>query len=166
MNDWLRDLIARHRSAGVLVDTNILLLWFVGLFDPAQIPKFKRTAKFTPEDYGLLHEFLDRFVRIVTTPNILTETCNLAGQLPDWAKDRCAPLLTRRITAMDETYVESGVAAQSEEFPRFGLTDSGIIGLARGKFLVLTDDFKLSTFLARSGCDVINFNHLRPQAWS
>jgi hypothetical protein len=25
---------------------------------------------------------------------------------------------------------------------------------------------KLSTFLASSGCDVLNFNHLRPQAWS
>lgn len=132
MNEHIVELVRRHRAKGVLVDTNILLLLFVGLFDPAQIPKFKRTAQFAPEDYGLLHEFLDCFVRIVTTPNILTEACNLAGQLPDWAKDRCAPLLTGRICAMDEKYVESG----------------------------------LSTLLARSGCDVINFNHLRPQAWS
>jgi len=41
------------------------------------------------------------------------------------------------------------------------LTDSSILLAARNGFLILTDDFPLSNFLASEGLDVINFNHLR-----
>jgi hypothetical protein len=74
--------LARYRTAGVLVDTNLLLVYFVGAFDPALIPKFKRTRMYTLEDHPLLVRVLGFFEKVVTTPHILTEVSNLAGQLP------------------------------------------------------------------------------------
>lgn len=42
---------ARYRQKGILVDTNILLLWFVGAVNRDRISQFKRTQKFSPEDF-------------------------------------------------------------------------------------------------------------------
>ncbi len=50
---------------------------------------------------------------------------------------------------------------KSPAFPKFGLTDTGIVHSARGRFLVLTDDFRLAGYLQRQGIDVVNFNYLR-----
>ena len=41
MTDPLPTLMQRYRSRGVLVDTNILLLYFVGKFKREQVPNFK-----------------------------------------------------------------------------------------------------------------------------
>lgn len=55
--------------------------------------------------------------------------------------------------------------AQMQEFVKFGLTDTGIIHLTKGKYLVLTDDFRLSQYLQSAGVDVVNFNHIRTTYW-
>ena len=81
MTDPLLALMQRYHSRGVLVDTNILLLYFVGKFKREQVPNFKRTAQFTPEDFDLLFRLLSRFDHIVTTPNVLSEVSNLSAQL-------------------------------------------------------------------------------------
>ncbi len=47
----------------------------------------------------------------------------------------------------------------------YGLTDSGIISLVKGKYLALSDDFPLVGYLQSKDIDAINFNHLRPSNW-
>ncbi len=79
MSDHVLQLVERYRSRGVLVDSNVLLLYFVGAYQRQLVPRFKRTAQFTVEDYDLLVHFLSNFRRIVTTPNILTEVNGLLG---------------------------------------------------------------------------------------
>ena len=73
MTDHILYLIQKYHSRGVLVDTNILLLRFVGDFDRDLIPRFKRTAQFVVEDYDLLKRLLVRFNSTITTPHILAE---------------------------------------------------------------------------------------------
>jgi hypothetical protein len=51
------------------------------------------------------------------------------------------------------------------EFVRFGLTDASIAGVARNRYLVLTDDFRLSNFLRSERQDVVNFNHILQSSW-
>ena len=166
MTDPILDLVQRYRSRGVLVDTNILLLHFVGGFNREQIPRFKRTQQFTVEDYDLLARLLAHFDSVITTPNILSEVNSLSGQLGEPVKTRYFQEFARGIGTLDEQYVESQTAAGLDEFPKLGLTDSGIMHLAKNKYLVLTDDFKLAQFLENAGIDVLNFNHIRPLAWT
>jgi hypothetical protein len=81
MSEIINQLIVRYKQAGIMVDTNILLLYFVGAFDPNLIPRFKRTLQFAVEDHATLIRILRLFDKVVTTPNILTEVNRLSGQL-------------------------------------------------------------------------------------
>ncbi|HEY8751116.1 MAG TPA: PIN domain-containing protein [Tepidisphaeraceae bacterium] len=157
------DLIAKHRSRGILIDTNILLLYMVGLVEPAIVAnrRFKRTETFSLEDFEMLEGILEGFRVVVTTPSILTETSNLLGQLAEPARSKVFEALGRSIAVMKERYVAADRLQRESIFIRFGLTDSSILLAARNGFLILTDDFPLSNFLASEGLDVINFNHLR-----
>ena len=166
MNDWLAELIARHSRQGVLVDANMMLLWFVGAFDRALIAKFKRTDTYTGEDFDLLVAFLSRFSRILTTPNILTEVSNLSSQLTGRMKLDYFGQFRERLELVEERYLPSSSIADRNEFARFGLTDSGIVELAETGVLVATDDFSLASLLESRGFDVLNFNHIRPYNWT
>ena len=160
-------LIERYQSKGILVDSNLLLLYFVGLHDSTMIQRFKRTKVYAPKDFVLLGRFLEKFQRIVTTPNIMSEVSNLAGQMGSPAKEEFFLAFAEKIDIpgnddkLDERYVASREASRIEAFVKVGLTDSAIIHLAKDRFLVLTDDFRLAGMLGHLSIDVINFNHLR-----
>ncbi len=51
------------------------------------------------------------------------------------------------------------------QFAKFGLTDAAIAEIAAKKYLVLTDDFRLSQSLQAAGIDALNFNHVRDAYW-
>lgn len=163
--DEIERLLRAYRSKGVLVDTNLLLLYFVGLYDRTRIPKFKRTASFSDQDFELLARLLALFQRVVTTPNVLTEVNSLSNQLPEHIKNDYYRAFSRIVTILDEYYVPSATAASIAGFPRFGLTDSAIKELAHDRYLVLSDDLKLTVHLQENGIDAINFNHLRTSNW-
>jgi hypothetical protein len=153
--------LARYRTAGILVDTNLLLLYFVGAFAPELIPKFKRTMMYTPEDHSLLVRVLGFFEKVVTTPHILTEVSNLAGQLPNHLKSGVFEKFATGITLLDEQLAPATEISKQAAFTRFGMADSAVRHHAKGRFLVLTDDFRLSQYLQHENVDVFNFNHIR-----
>jgi len=76
MTDVLQ-LIHKHRGRGLLVETNLLLLYLIGRTNQNQISKFKRTQVFTIEDFDLLGRFMGKFKTLITTPHVLTELSNL-----------------------------------------------------------------------------------------
>jgi rRNA-processing protein FCF1 len=162
MDQYVDDLVQRYRSRGVLIDTNILLLFFVGCFDRWLITRFKRTVNYSVEDYDILTRFVGRFDRMVTTPNILAEVNSLSGQMAEPTRTNYLRHFSKGIGLIAEEYVVSADAARLNCFPKIGLTDSGIMHLVRGNYLVLTDDSGLHGFLAKEGIDALNFNHLRP----
>jgi hypothetical protein len=152
---------AAYHNRGLLIDSNLLLLFFVGLHDRKWIEKFKRTAQFTVEDFELLVAFIGRFKEIVTTPSILTEVSNLLGQLPDRLKYSFRQHFAYGLKSLHEHYAPSRELGNEKGFPKFGLADMAILQAASGKYLVLTDDFPLAQYLETQKIDVINFNHLR-----
>lgn len=167
MKEVIRSLFEGYRQKGILIDTNILLLWFVGTVNRERIAKFKRTEQFLPEDYDLLVQILSYFSKIITTPNILTEVNSLANQLGEPERSQCFAIFAQGVaTKLDEFYIESQTAVSEEKFTKFGLTDCGILNLASNRYLVLTDDLKLANYLQKSGVDTINFNHIRVYGWS
>ncbi len=161
MSEYLERLIAKYRLRGLLVDTNLLMLYFVGEFVPDQISKLRRTRKFGFADYALVKTFMERFEVKVTTPNILTEVSNLLGNdIPYGLRNSFFQQLQSSFGLLDEPYLTSKAGAASTSFAHFGLTDSVIAEIARGRYLVLTDDFPLANYLGSINADVINFNHL------
>lgn len=168
MKDVITLMISRYRQKGILIDTNILLLFLIGTVNKDRITKFNRTQQFIPEDYELLLDFMAKFQKLITTPNILTEVNSLANQLGEPERSQCFAIFarfTQNVELLNEHYIKSLDAVSTDKFIKFGLTDSGILTLAKGKYLVLTDDLKLANYLRTVEIDVINFNNIRVFNW-
>jgi rRNA-processing protein FCF1 len=153
-----------YSSLGVVIDSNLLLLLFLGSYDRRQIATNNRLANFSDDDYDLLILVLERFKRIVTTPNILTEVSNLSNAIPERDRDAYFAMFATRLTLLDEQHVVSSTALTTQ-WAKFGLTDAVIAAIAKNRYLVLTDDFRLSQSLQFDGIDTLNFNHLRETYW-
>jgi len=165
-NEYIGSLFVRYKGRGILIDANLLLLYFVGMYDPRMILSFKRTRVFVPEDFDLLLRFFSYFGKVVTTPNILTEVNGFSNHLPENIKPQYYSEFGKQISVLEEEYTASAKICSLDHFSKFGLTDSGIIDLVRGKYLVLTQDFKLANYLQNAGIDAINFNHIRTLNWN
>lgn len=76
----LLSLVSKHRERGILIDTNVLLLYLFGKFLPAAVGQ-KRLSRYSLEDADLILQFVGRFVYILTTQHVLAETSNLARQI-------------------------------------------------------------------------------------
>jgi rRNA-processing protein FCF1 len=165
MIEDIKNIFARYQQAGILIDTNILLLYVVGLVNKQRISAFKRTKQFTSEDFDLLAQILKSFQKVIATPSILTEVNSLANQLGEPERSKCLQLFGQTIIQIEEVYQPSHQLAQLQEFQKFGLTDCSILEVSQGSYLVLTDDFRLAATLQRRKIDVINFNHIRFLNW-
>lgn len=61
----------------LLVDSNLLVLYVVGSVNIKRVPQFKRTAKYTADDYRLLSGFMDQFPEVWVVPQVTAEVSNL-----------------------------------------------------------------------------------------
>ncbi len=68
----------QYGKKSLIIDTNILLLFFVGVFNRDYINQCSLTeGKYTPDDFDLLIKIISYFQpEIIITPNILTEISN------------------------------------------------------------------------------------------
>jgi hypothetical protein len=152
-----------RRSDKLLLHTNLLVLLVIGLTDPMQIERFKRTRAYTRADYELLRDFVNGYGALVTTPNVLTETSNLAGQLAEPLRGRALAVLAGFVSGAEERYYASRALTAQGLYLQLGLTDTAIKQAAGERVSILTDDLPLYGRLASQGADVFNFHHLRFQ---
>jgi hypothetical protein len=161
LREYLESLIEKHSAAGLLLDTNLLLLLIIGSRSRSLVGSWKRLNMFSAEDYDTLSAIAERFVGLVTTPNILTEVSNLAENLTGAYKGEYLTSLSDMITILDERYIPSRDVVASPIFNQFGLSDAVIADIVTREFLVLTIDLPLYQYLLAMGVDVLNFNHIR-----
>ena len=164
MSPYLTQLVAKHRSRGILVDTNLLLLYVVGSYRTPLISQFKRTRAYSLLDYRDLHALIGAFSRLLTTPNILTEVCNLADSLDETTSRSLFDSMAKQIKEMAEMYHASAGVVESKCFRLFGMADAVAFVEARSSgCLVLTDDLPLYNYLTQQRLPAINFNHVRSE---
>jgi rRNA-processing protein FCF1 len=148
----------------LLVDTNALILYLVGQSDQALISRFKRTNKYNVADFEHLRNVIQRFGRIgrvVTTPHVLAEVSNLAGQLAEPGRTRVFRVLAAIIPELDERHAPARDFYESPEFVKIGIADTAITNLVDSDYLVLTDDYRLAGTLSARGVQALNFNQFR-----
>ena len=159
--------IPKYKRKGLLIDTNLLLLYLVGELEPRLIARFKRTQSFKPEDFTLLKAIADSFSVLVTTPSVLTEVSNLAGQLTGHVRLRFFDLFAEKVQVLHEVHVPSREVTRAKTFQKLGLTDSAIILACKERYLAVTADSSilLWRFMEDNHLDVINFNYIRHMDW-
>src|ERR1035441_10305501 len=130
-------------SAGLLVDTNLLVLFAVGTVNRNRIETFKRTRQYTTDDYDLLVRVLGNFERLYTVAHVLAEVSNLTD-LPGPERLQARLVLKETISVLHEAEMSSTRAAEDRLYQDLGLVDAAIGAVARANSCaVLTDDFAL-----------------------
>ena len=148
-------------SAGLLVDTNLLVLFAVGTVNRNVIETFKRTCQYTKADYDLLVRVLGNFERLYTVAHVLAEVSNLTD-LPGAERLQVRHILKETISLLNEAEMPSGRAAEDRLYQDLGLVDAAIGAVARAyNCAVLTDDLDLYLRLSHDNVNVVNFTHLR-----
>lgn len=159
-------LILKHSSKGILIDTNVLLLFLIGIFDENYIHKFKRTKKYSIEDFHIVKSIILRFKKIIVTPQILAELSNLSCQMDKSRLGQYFSYFIEIIKKSEEIYINKNQLLEINLLSKFGITDLTINESAREyNYLVFTDDFKLFGYLSKNNIDAINLNYIRTELW-
>ncbi len=149
---------------GLLVDTNLLVLFTVGSVNRNRIEQFKRTRQYTKSDYELLLRTLEPFNPLYTVAHVMAEVSNLTD-LPGAERQQAREVLKQTISVLTEAEMPSTRAAEHQLYARLGLVDAAIAAVARDhNCAVLTDDLDLYLSLSRDNVPAFNFTHLRAQA--
>lgn len=156
--------MAKAAATFLLLDTNVLVLLIVGRRNPTLIPRFKRTNRYSYEDYQAAWEIADRYAksrRLAVTAHVLCQTSDLLGQLPTVEEQQSTRVILRHMVGtILEISVKAEEVAGSDSFLRLGLADAAIEHAARRGYVVLTDDFDLGGQLESQGLKVINLRQL------
>lgn len=166
-DSWLDRLIAKYASSGILVDSNLLLVFCVGNLDPNLVGIAKGTREYNLHDHQLLSAFIERFDHIQTTPNVLTEVSNLAGRLRDDIRSQFRVRLRNdTLRVLHEEYVATKEATAHSIYLQLGVTDAAIAMLGQKGVPVLTNDLNLSLMLESQNVECVHYDRvLRPQAF-
>jgi hypothetical protein len=157
-------LIEKHRARGVLVDTNLLVLFLVGRVNKQRILNFKRTGDFTIGDYDLLVRLIDWFGKLFATPHVLSQVSDLTD-LTGNELTEVRELFKVLVENIEESYDPSRLLVGDPAFKRLGLTDAAIATVCSRGVLVLTADAQLHVALQERDIDALNFNHIRSLGW-
>ncbi len=117
-------------AGGLLVDTNLLVLWVVGGVNRNPIETFKRTSNYTKTDYDFLRRVLANFETLYTVPHVLAEVGNLTD-LPGVERQHARRFLKRTISLLKEAEMPSTRSAEDSLYPKLGLVDAAIGAVAR-----------------------------------
>lgn len=153
-------------GTGLLIDTNLLVLFIVGTVNRNRIGKFKRTSKYSKDDYDLLVRVLERSARpLYTVAHVLAEVSNLTA-LTGPERLQARHVLKETVATLREPEMASIRAAGAREYEALGLVDAAIATVAReNKCAVLTDDLDLYLALNRDGIEVFNFTYFQASEW-
>jgi hypothetical protein len=159
------ELLGRYKTRGILVDSSLLVVYLVGLFDPHQLINCRAIkSSFTTAEFQLLARIIGKFDAVVTTPHVLTEVSNLAGKLPARLHIAFRNFFADVINRLEERNAAAIDLVATTQFARFGIADTAITLIAPGQYFVLTEEIALYLHLSANGVDVMNFSHVRLRA--
>src|SRR5258708_19483652 len=83
-----------NTRAGLLVDTNLLVLFIVGAVNLDRIESFKRTRQYSKTDCQLLLRVIDGFTPLYTLAHVMAEVSNLTDLAGPEPPHRRLPIQT------------------------------------------------------------------------
>lgn len=145
----------------VLLDTNLLILLIVGLYNKNLIGNHKRTKGFIVEDFDLLVESIGGYEILWVTSHCLAEVSNLLMQTHNSQAKELMVCFAKFTANTRESHIQKEVIFKNDFSMRLGVADTGIIIKSKRVSCVFTVDFDLYSEISRRGHTVVNFNHLR-----
>lgn len=133
----------------IILDSNVFVLFIIGLINPKRINSHKRTSIYSEDDFKKLYSIISQYKTIITSPNVITEIDNLLNNLTGIEKFKYNLIIQDILDKSLERYFESRFIAKDWIFNEIGLTDAVIINMAKNSDLLISDDSQLCD-IARS----------------
>lgn len=131
----------------LIIDTNLLLLFVIGIIDDGRyIKKSNRLSDFDEDDFQKITRVIGFFNEVYITPYIATEVSNLInldGDVRDEIFIKFRLLIEKLIKVVNVNLIED---MDGQTFLRYGLTDNSIISLV-SEYFILTNDSRLCSVL-------------------
>ena len=166
----LKSIVAFRETKGrqkLVLDTNLLILLFVGYFDAEHIDSCPRLNAFTKSDYFLLLEILKNFEpEIVITPHVLSELSNLSKRkmaLDDRMQDYFT-MVIEKLKAFHEEHIPliDLIGLDLNAIVSIGFSDITIIEAAKKLgAIILSNDFDMVNHALGQSLWAINFTNIR-----
>lgn len=155
--------MASRHAEGVLLDSNLLLVLFVGYWDSELVGRAKGTQEYSAWDFDFLARLVSQERPLILTPHLLTEVDNLLGsRLGEYECAGCRSLMTNLLAHISESRSRAVELVEEPIFARLGLADASIARVARKrKCVVWTNDHPLYLSLAHQGISVRYYAHVR-----
>lgn len=172
--DEIKKFIAKYQPDGIIIDTNLLILFLVGSFDQDYIKAYKllnnNNKETSIEDFELLKNILDLFKKLIITPQVIAELSNLSITKGGIQKDRL-PAYLRTVIAFLKSSEERhqktdclwglGMKVLSD----YGLTDLTMFELSRQTGMpIITDDFPFWHY-SYGKIPIIKFQDIKNQSY-
>jgi hypothetical protein len=142
------------------LDTNILLLWIVGVATGRVLGK--RLKAYSDDDLAILQTCIDGHDRFIVTPNVWTEVSNIWDYGIDGiARRTIQQTLSDAIQLNLEFSKPSREIAADPDFDRLGLTDCAWLAVLDQTTTLITDDVALCDTAVSRGLKAVNFTRLR-----
>jgi len=153
-------------NRGVVLDTGMLLLYLVGLFDKSNNSNFLREFGYTKKDFAALTRFLElmKINTFVVTPHILTEFYSLTkNSIKSEAWSRFLDLCMHNLLKFKEIHIEKDEILQHRRFKRLGFCDVGIKLICKKEHCnaMMTDDRDLHTVCKEADLMTIPFGDIK-----
>ncbi len=151
----------------LILDTPVLLLYMVGIYDSDYISSFKRTHQYSKEDFVQVSNIVDSAKELYLTPQILAELSNMSFEIPGGRLKKYLLNLIKNLSGCKEGYVKmQKLLTKPNLIIKVGFTDLSIIELSKKeKCTILTDDFRFNGIAVASGCKSYNFTQIRGLSW-
>jgi rRNA-processing protein FCF1 len=139
-------------AAHLIIDTNILLLFFIGIFDSdylKECPLMTDNGKnYCKEHFELMKKVLEIFLYKVTiTPHVLSEINMLSRKRvkPEARMNGLFSKMIQQLERCEEEQVELKIILKNGGVLKFGFTDVSLIEVAtkNNRWVILTDEFDL-----------------------
>lgn len=148
-----------------ILDTNLLILLLIGIFEENYIADCQLTSKYNIDDYKLLVQILGYFdVGIITTPHIIAEISNLSRmKITNHKLDYYFQVLINRLNSFQEEHVNLGTLLnqQVQLLIRLGFPDMSILETAKNiKATIITDDMDLHLHAITNKIPAVNFTNV------
>jgi hypothetical protein len=142
------------------LDTNILLLWIVGVATGRVLGK--RLKAYSDADLSILQTCIEGHDRLVVTPNVWTEVSNVWDfGIDGSARRTIQQVLSSAIQSSLEISKASREIAVDPDFDRLGLADCAWLAVLDQDTTLLTDDVALCDTAVSRGLKAVNFTRLR-----
>lgn len=167
--------IAKHQPQGIIVDTNILILFLIGNYDPAFINSceilINNNRKYSINDFKVLKEIFSYFKKLVITPQVIAELSNLSITRKHgiYGDKRMSYLQTviNFLKVAEERHQKSDCLWGMELWviSEYGFTDMTMFELSKQtKMPILTDDLSFYNY-SYEKVPIIKFEHIINQRY-